>query len=359
MRGKPLNVLSLDGGGVRGLSSLLILRSLMERLERQSKATQPLLPCEVFDLICGTSTGGLIALMLGRLRMSVDEAIHCYLDFSRQVFEGKSTGSAMYNASDLEKWVKEIVGGDGSASLEDPLASEGQCCHTFVVAVTRAYADAPPKLFRSYPTKARPADSCKIWEAARATTAASPFFHPIKIGVPPQTFIDGSLSGANNPSRLAVEEAREVFGRPVECFLSLGTGVPDVISMRGDLQKIQEACHKLITSCETVHNAVGREFRLNATGVDANRYFRFSVDRGVGNIALDEWKRLEELTGVTDAYLRFDVEEERAEKCVRVLEARAAGIRSQREEAEEGLTCGYISISKEILSHRHYVRMTA
>jgi patatin-like phospholipase/acyl hydrolase len=62
-------VLTLDGGGVRGLSSLLILREIMEDIERRTDADETPLPCEYFDLIGGTSTGGLIAIMLGRLGM--------------------------------------------------------------------------------------------------------------------------------------------------------------------------------------------------------------------------------------------------------------------------------------------------
>ena len=69
-------ILAIDGGGVRGLSSLLILQRLMQEVQRlmeESGTTKgsstPPLPCEYFDLICGTSTGGLIAIMLGRLRM--------------------------------------------------------------------------------------------------------------------------------------------------------------------------------------------------------------------------------------------------------------------------------------------------
>jgi len=61
-------ILSLDGGGVRGLSSLLILRNIMEEIARQNSTTEAR-PCEYFDLIGGTGTGGLIAIMLGRLRM--------------------------------------------------------------------------------------------------------------------------------------------------------------------------------------------------------------------------------------------------------------------------------------------------
>ena len=76
----PLRILSLDGGGVRGLAELLIIQNLMQRIQFLSKGrgkshpggggsrTLPL-PSQFFDLICGTSTGGLIALMLGRLNM--------------------------------------------------------------------------------------------------------------------------------------------------------------------------------------------------------------------------------------------------------------------------------------------------
>jgi len=71
----PLRILSLDGGGVRGISSLYILKELMAQITRQNRVDHPgspelyPRPCDYFDLICGTSTGGLIALMLGRLRM--------------------------------------------------------------------------------------------------------------------------------------------------------------------------------------------------------------------------------------------------------------------------------------------------
>jgi patatin-like phospholipase/acyl hydrolase len=55
-----LCLLSLDGGGVRGLSTLYILKSIMNRLnnERKKDNLPSVKPCEVFDLIGGTSTGG-------------------------------------------------------------------------------------------------------------------------------------------------------------------------------------------------------------------------------------------------------------------------------------------------------------
>jgi patatin-like phospholipase/acyl hydrolase len=54
MPGAELCLLSFDGGGVRGLSSLQILKQLMEIIDPES----PLKPCEYFDMIGGTSTGG-------------------------------------------------------------------------------------------------------------------------------------------------------------------------------------------------------------------------------------------------------------------------------------------------------------
>lgn len=61
---KPLRILALDGGGVRGLSSLLILEHMMVRLAIKRRKNEEdselaiIRPCEVFDLIIGTNTGG-------------------------------------------------------------------------------------------------------------------------------------------------------------------------------------------------------------------------------------------------------------------------------------------------------------
>ena len=62
-------VLTLDGGGVRGMSSLLILRGIMEDIGRKTGVEETPKPVEYFHLIGGTSTGGLIAIMLGLLGM--------------------------------------------------------------------------------------------------------------------------------------------------------------------------------------------------------------------------------------------------------------------------------------------------
>jgi Patatin-like phospholipase len=66
---KQPRLLSMDGGGVRGLSSLLILKEIMLEIKRRKTLDKIPLPCDYFDLMGGTSTGGVIAIMLGRLRM--------------------------------------------------------------------------------------------------------------------------------------------------------------------------------------------------------------------------------------------------------------------------------------------------
>ena len=62
-------ILSIDGGGVRGLSTLLILLDIMEEIGRRSETFPSAKPCDHFNLIGGTGTGGLIAIMLGLLEM--------------------------------------------------------------------------------------------------------------------------------------------------------------------------------------------------------------------------------------------------------------------------------------------------
>ena len=82
-------ILSLDGGGVRGLSSLLILREVMEEIGRRAETREPPLPCQYFDLIGSTGTGGLIAIMLGRLRM-----VHSSSIPERFNFDSRSTSAS-------------------------------------------------------------------------------------------------------------------------------------------------------------------------------------------------------------------------------------------------------------------------
>ncbi|KAH7119031.1 acyl transferase/acyl hydrolase/lysophospholipase [Dendryphion nanum] len=119
-KGPPLRILSLDGGGVRGYSMLIILQELMHRTFVETEGRAPKRheipkPCEHFDLIAGTGTGGLIALMLGRLRLDVDTCKDVYVRMTKRVFETDKTfagipyRSTLFKASKLEEAIMECV----------------------------------------------------------------------------------------------------------------------------------------------------------------------------------------------------------------------------------------------------------
>ncbi|GAB7365824.1 hypothetical protein MBLNU230_g7156t1 [Neophaeotheca triangularis] len=119
-KGPPLRILSLDGGGVRGYSMLIILQELMHRTfveieGRAPKRHEIPKPCEHFDLIAGTGTGGLIAIMLGRLRLDIDTCKDVYVRMTRRVFETDKTfagipyRSTLFKASKLEEAIRECV----------------------------------------------------------------------------------------------------------------------------------------------------------------------------------------------------------------------------------------------------------
>jgi patatin-like phospholipase/acyl hydrolase len=131
---KRLKILCLDGGGFRGLSSLLMLQKVFNVFKNELEPPQPdLKPCDFFDLIAGTSTGGIIALMLGRLRMSIENCITAYSALGADVF-GEQQGfphEELFDAGKLERAIQSIVKQealDGNAPLLDPLGDK--CCKT-------------------------------------------------------------------------------------------------------------------------------------------------------------------------------------------------------------------------------------
>ncbi|KAK5277135.1 hypothetical protein LTR16_010193, partial [Cryomyces antarcticus] len=116
------------GGGIRGYSSLLILQALMHEVylwERRLDGTDPipnstwrtltedeLQPCHYFDFMYGTSTGGLIATMLGRLRMTVRDCLTIYRQVGEDLFGHKRNVvplATKYHHKPLEKAVQNIV----------------------------------------------------------------------------------------------------------------------------------------------------------------------------------------------------------------------------------------------------------
>jgi len=158
--------------------------------------------------------------------------------------------------------------------------------------------------YRSPRGRERLLRTTKIWEAGRATSAASSFFDPITIGDFGESFIDGA-TGANNPVYEVWNEAQDMWPSSsledkVKCLVSVGTGVPSLTPFKGDLVGIGQSLLAIATETEKTAERFSRDkLRLD----DMGRYFRFNVLRGLENIGLEESKRKNAIITATDRYI--------------------------------------------------------
>ncbi len=278
--------------------------------------------------------------MLGRLGMTVDEAIEQYTATASAIFSKKNRKAdykrEAFKATTLEKLMQELVAARamGDRMIEptpsDAGPGEGRAghrgCRAFVCAMpSRNMAHA--QRFRTYAVRDNAGPNCFIWQAARATTATPRVFKPVAIAAAPghaaQQFVDGGLRG-NNPVREIMAEARAVFGGAARlgCLVSIGAGHTAVIGLprRSDaLERLLPAglitaLSSAATDCEREAQSVARQF-----GDPVDRYFRFSVAHGAEGISLEEWKKLGEVTQHTEAYLK-DIEATRSiDRLVKLL----------------------------------------
>lgn len=280
-------ILTLDGGGIRGYSSLLILKQLMHEVaeceKRLAEEEGPvpnskrsefnednLLPCHYFDYMYGTSTGGLISVMLGRLRMTVPQCLEVYREVGNDLFgrrrsilplatkyhhkplehavqrtvkkyckhhEDKCTGK------DWHPWNVDEEEGTSSSSIDDPTPQPERICQTICLTATHSGRISEAYLLRTYdhrydadiaPDWITPynqgADKLRIWQVTRATSAAPFFFKMLEaeLNGKPVGFKDGGIR-ENNPSYAAYSEHASMRGEDVApaLLLSVGTGRPD------------------------------------------------------------------------------------------------------------------------------------
>ncbi|KAI1325074.1 hypothetical protein F5Y16DRAFT_411663 [Xylariaceae sp. FL0255] len=303
-----LRILSLDGGGVRGLSSLIILKQLMAMINPE----HPPKPCDYFDFIGGTSTGGIIAIMLGRLRMSIDECIDAYASLSDDVFQkrnhrftlqGKIQGR--FDKLALEKAVKLIWLSTGFTKTN--YFAMGSTLH--VNAVYAASKESGNVVcFTSYqalPINSHLFTSTKIWEACRATSAATSFFDPITIGPFKESFVDAAALGVNNPVYVVWNQAQEIWGsdqlsEDLNCLVSIGTGVPGVKPFKDDIFHISKTLAAIATETEKT----AASFRLDKSLlVDAGLYYRFNVTKGLETVGLQESAKKADIAAATLQYI--------------------------------------------------------
>jgi hypothetical protein len=163
-------------------------------------------------------------------------------------------------------------------------------------------------LLRNYDSMDPGKDDCTIWEAGRATSAASSFFDPIQIGPFQESFVDGA-TGCNNPVEKVFEEALEIWGEGarerINCFLSIGTGQPTERGFGNGLKQIASTLIRISTETE---QTATRFTRVNAPFLGApqqrkNIYFRFNVVKGLEDIGLERHEDKAKIAAATKVYL--------------------------------------------------------
>jgi patatin-like phospholipase/acyl hydrolase len=214
-----IKVLAIDGGGIRGIIPAIILAEFQKRLGRNL--------CEVFDLIAGTSTGGIIALGIGTKSnagqpYSPDQLLDLYVQNGPAIFK-----------KNLLTSLKEIIFPKYSPdALETILANFFQATE-FKTALTPLLISSydlhkqRPFIFKSHYIAAHPNYNWEVKSIARATSAAPTYFPPLHLtkGTEDYALADGGVF-INNPAMAAYAEARSLYSPESDEFIvvSVGTG---------------------------------------------------------------------------------------------------------------------------------------
>ncbi|CAE6489093.1 unnamed protein product [Rhizoctonia solani] len=297
-----------NGGGVRGLSSLLLLQEVMNRLQKLGRQGKTVKPVDWFDVIAGTGTGGVIACMLGKMGMSIKEAVESYTTLTEAIFSNKKTGGitggAAYKSTTLKESLQSIIQaatGDGDTKMSEG-ASKPDGCNTLIFATLKDNINASiPVMFRSYQASANRAPDCAMWEALYATMAHPDFFKSIDIaeGSLKYSFVGGEL-GNSNPLAHVLAEVRDLYpDQYVSCIMSVGAGHAHTIRISNTShRKTSLAMKAMATGSDRVAEEMARRFQ-DTTGV----YFRFNVDQGIQDVGTDDWEKLGTVGMHTRAYL--------------------------------------------------------
>lgn len=216
-------VLSIDGGGVRGIIPAIVLAEFERRTSRPA--------AQLFDLIAGTSTGGILALGLvspgpdGSPRWTAEELVDFYDSHCPSVFAHDrrqslhSLGGYVHERYEIAPLERVLGRYFGDTRISESL--------TDVVVPAYDVTSHTPHFFRSVDAKADPSQDCLIRDVARATSAAPTYFAPDELGMSSgameAVMLDGGLF-ANNPAMCAFIEAQRGHEGHGVRLLSLGTG---------------------------------------------------------------------------------------------------------------------------------------
>lgn len=212
-------ILSIDGGGVRGIIPCMILNEIVKRTGKDVP--------ELFDLVAGTSSGGILALGMtipdedNNPKHTPESFMELYSQRGKDVFY-RSFWQTLYSVNgftdekyshlSLEKVLDDYFNNDIMAD-----------CLTKVMISSYDIENRKPFFFKSWSRKYA---MCKLKQVARATSAAPAYFEPIKLNHEKKSYalIDGAIF-VNNPAMSAYIEARKLFPEEDDFLvISLGTG---------------------------------------------------------------------------------------------------------------------------------------
>jgi hypothetical protein len=236
----PRKMLALDGGGIRGVLSLGILRSIEKTVGTRL--------CDYFDYIAGTSTGAIIATGLAR-GMLVDEVIDFYVRTGSGMFQRTrflERLNSLYRGGPLEQQLKQVFGEHSTL--------EPNHLKTLLLIVTRNVTTDSPWPVSSNPearynirTRSDSNLGVPLWKLVRASTAAPVFFPPEVIQLDATddsktfVFVDGGVTPYNNPAfllyRFATDPAYRLNWNRGErdlLLISVGTGAAPTLGARPD-----------------------------------------------------------------------------------------------------------------------------
>uniref|UniRef100_A0A4W4H0E0 PNPLA domain-containing protein n=1 Tax=Electrophorus electricus TaxID=8005 RepID=A0A4W4H0E0_ELEEL len=314
VKSRGIRILSIDGGGTRGLVALQTLQKL-EELSGKSIY-------QLFDYICGVSTGAILGFMLGVYRTPLSECEELYRKLGSDVFKQNvivgtvkmGWSHAFYDTEScycliVIVWSNIISHFQTGKKMGSDLmveTSRNPDCPKVAAVSTVVNKGTPLKayIFRNYNlppgVRSHYRGSCrhKIWEAVRASTAAPGYFQEFTLGT--NLHQDGGLL-INNPTALAIHECQCLWPEsPLQCVISLGTGrfeapsknTTTYTSLKTKLTNVISSA----TDTEEVHTMLDGL-------LPPNTYFRFNPHM-TEDVALDE-RRSEKLSQLQAEGLRY------------------------------------------------------
>ncbi|SMO74280.1 patatin-like phospholipase family protein [Gracilimonas mengyeensis] len=221
-------VLSISGGGIRGIIPTMVLSEIEEKTGKSTS--------KLFDLIAGTSTGGILALALtcpdseGQPRYTAEELIGLYRQkgpdiFNRSKWYKVKTMGSLFDAKYPADGIEEVLKTYFRDSAEDAIMLREALTPLLITSYDIEMRS--PWFFRSEKAKQDPEYDFPMEIAARATSAAPTYFDPVKVkstdGMDYYSLVDGGVF-ANNPAMCAYVEAKNLFPEDDILVVSLGTG---------------------------------------------------------------------------------------------------------------------------------------